>query len=59
MDQRELCDAQQSTRGSSSTLGFFMKYQLFEAVAEDPNGGPILKRFKKIVAEYPELSHIP
>ena len=35
---------------------FFMKHRLFEAVAEDPNGGPIRERFEKIVAEYPELS---
>ena len=35
---------------------FFMKHRLFEAVGDDPNGGPIRERFEKIVAEYPELS---
>jgi len=35
---------------------FFMKHRLFEAVAENPSGGPIRERFDKIVAEYPELS---
>lgn len=35
---------------------FFMKHRIFDAVADDPNGGSIQERFDKIVAEYPELS---
>ena len=35
---------------------FFMKHRIFEAVADDPDGGSIRDRFAKIVEEFPELS---